>query len=54
MGKNREDVFVIIAVLKYIGYYAELPINLSKEIEDNIVAGMQETSVSQGVCIMHR
>ena len=34
-------------VLKYVGYYAELPLNLPKEIETSIVAGMQEESCSQ-------
>ena len=38
----------LYTVLKYIGYYAELPIDLPKEMEDKIVAQMQETSVGQG------
>ena len=34
-------------MLKYIGYYAELPINLPKEVEERIVDGMLKTGVSQ-------
>lgn len=38
-------------MLKYIGYYAELPINLPKEMEDKIVASMQEKGVSQDLFV---
>lgn len=30
--------------MKYIGYYAELPINLPSDIEDKITAGIQTSS----------
>ena len=42
------------AVLKYVGYYAELPIHLPKEMEDRIVTGMHETSVSQSEWVKGR
>jgi len=35
-------------VLKYIGYYAELPLGLPKKMEDQIIADMQKTPVSKG------
>ena len=37
------------AVLKYIGYYAELPIELRRETAAWIVEEMQKTTFSQGV-----
>ena len=43
----REPLFPSL-VLKYIGYYAELPINLPKDLEDRIVAEMQGANVGQG------
>ena len=42
--------FAYFLVLKYIGYYAELPINLPKEIEERIVNGMLKTGVNQSEC----
>ena len=38
-------------VLKYIGYYAELPVGLPKTLEDHIVAKVQVTPHSQGSLI---
>ncbi len=38
-------------VLKYIGYYAELPVGLPKTLEDHIVAEVQVTPHSQGSLI---
>jgi len=38
-----------LVVLKYIGYYAELPVGLPKRIEDQIVADMQKASSIQGM-----
>ena len=37
-----------LTVLKYIGYYAEIPLCLPRSIEDRIVSNMQQNSVSQG------
>ena len=36
-------------MLKYIGYYAELPINLPKNMEERVIAGMREKSCDQGM-----
>jgi len=39
--------------MKYIGYYAELPLNLPKDIESKIVLEMQSnTSIRQGKVIL--
>ena len=35
-------------VLKYIGYYAELPLGLPKSIEDKIIEDLQNLPCSQG------
>ena len=35
-------------MLKYIGYYAELPVGLPKAIEDQIVQDVQTTPFNQG------
>lgn len=35
-------------MLKYIGYYAELPLGLPKKMEEQIIADMQRTPLSKG------
>ena len=35
-------------MLKYIGYYAELPLGLPKSMEDQIIQDMQKENLSQG------
>jgi hypothetical protein len=36
-------------VLKYIGYYAELPLGLPKTIEDKIIEDLQKLPCGQGM-----
>ena len=39
---------LLALVMKYIGYYAELPINLPGIIEDKIATGMKLDTCKQG------
>ena len=39
---------LFLSVLKYIGYYAELPLGLPKKMEDQIIADLQKTPLSKG------